>query len=143
VLSPSWDPGIGILVPYASVALLGLGTALAVACEGGMAAMEVLGVLSNILSYTRLAAIGVAKAAMALAFNILLIPLVISGNIGYVVAGWFLLVLSHMLVFVLGGLSSGIQALRLNLVEFFMKFYKGGGTKFNPFGYLRRYTQDS
>ena len=142
-LSPSWDPGIGIVFPYASVALLAAGAALAVAGEGGMAAMEVLGVLSNILSYTRLAAIGVAKAAMALGFNILLIPLVISGNVGYFIIGWIFLVICHFLVFALGGLSSGIQALRLNLVEFFMKFYKGGGTKFHPFGYLRRHTQDS
>ena len=139
-LSPSWDPGIGIVVPYASIVSLAAGTALAVWGEGGLALMEVLGALANILSYTRIAAIGVAKAAMAFAFNILLIPLVVSGNAGYMVLGWVFLVLCHMLVFVLGGLSAGIQALRLNLVEFFMKFYKGGGVKFNPFGYARRYT---
>jgi V/A-type H+-transporting ATPase subunit I len=139
-LSASWDPGIGILFPYASMVLGAAGVALAVAGEGGLALMEVLGALANILSYTRIAAIGVAKAAMAFAFNILLIPLVVSGNAGYVIVGWVFLVLCHMLVFILGGLSSGIQALRLNLVEFFMKFYKGGGIKFNPFGKVRRYT---
>jgi V/A-type H+-transporting ATPase subunit I len=142
-LSVSWDPGIGIMFPYASIILLAAGAAIAVVLEGGMAILETLGVLSNILSYTRIAAIGVAKAAMAFAFNILLIPWVISGNILMVVGGWILLVLAHMLVFILGGLSSGIQALRLNLVEFFMKFYKGGGVKFNPFGYARKYTVEN
>jgi V/A-type H+-transporting ATPase subunit I len=139
-LSPSWDPGIGIMFPYASMVLLASGAATAIASEGGFALLEVLGTLSNILSYTRLAAIGVAKAAMAFAFNLLLIPIVVSGNIVYMIGGWILLVVCHFLVFVLGGLSAGIQALRLNLVEFFMKFYKGGGVKFNPFGYVRRYT---
>ena len=138
----SLDTGVGILVPYSSLAFLGPGVVLAIAGEGGTAALEVLGALSNLLSYTRLAAIGVAKAAMAFAFNGMLLPLVTGGEIGWVIGGWFLLVLAHFLVFALGALSAGIQALRLNLVEFFMKFYKGGGIKFNPFGYVRRHTTD-
>jgi vacuolar-type H+-ATPase subunit I/STV1 len=34
----------------------------------------------------------------------------------------------------LGGISAGIQAIRLNYVEAFIKFYKGNGTRFLPFG---------
>ncbi|MBM4248710.1 MAG: V-type ATP synthase subunit I [Euryarchaeota archaeon] len=132
--APSLDPGIGILVPYASIVFLIVGVALVVAGEGAIALTEVMGVFSNILSYTRLGAIGVAKGAMAFAFNILIIPMVTGGNIGFAVFGCVLLVLAHMLVFMLGSLSSGIQALRLNLVEYFMKFFKGGGIKFIPFG---------
>jgi V/A-type H+-transporting ATPase subunit I len=141
-LAPSLDTGVGILVPWASVAFLLAGVALAVAGEGGLALLEVLGSLSNLLSYTRLAAIGVAKAAMAFAFNSMLIPLVTGGDPLWMVVGWVFLVLAHFLVFVLGALSSGIQALRLNFVEFFMKFYKGGGIKFKPFGYVRRNTTE-
>jgi len=132
--APSWDPGIGILVPFASMIFLIAGVVMVVAGEGPIALTEVMGVFSNILSYTRLGAIGVAKGAMAFAFNILIIPMVTGGNIGFAVFGCVLLVLAHMLVFMLGSLSSGIQALRLNLVEYFMKFFKGGGVKFNPFG---------
>ena len=138
----SLDTGVGILLPYSSLAFLGAGVVLAVAGEGGAAILEVLGALSNLLSYTRLAAIGVAKAAMAFAFNGMLLPLVTGGDVGWVIFGWLLLVVAHFLVFVLGAVSAGIQALRLNLVEFFMKFYKGGGIKFNPFGYVRRHTSD-
>jgi V/A-type H+-transporting ATPase subunit I len=141
--SSSWDPGIGILIPYTSVVFLAIGVSMALAGEGGMALLEVPGMFAHLLSYTRLAAIGVAKAALAFSFNIILIPLVISGNVVYIVGGWALLIAAHFLVFVLGGLSSGIQALRLNLVEFFMKFYKGGGIKFNPFGHVRKYTVDN
>ena len=34
----------------------------------------------------------------------------------------------------LGILSGGIQALRLNFVEMYTKFYKGGGKLYKPFG---------
>lgn len=142
-LSPSWDSGVGVLLPYASLALLVAGAAGAVAGEGPLALMELMGALSNILSYTRLAAIGVAKGAMAFAFNSILLPLVTGGELGAALAGWALLILAHMIVFVLGSFSSGIQALRLNYVEFFTKFFKGGGVKFRPFGYRRRYTTES
>ena len=139
-LASSWDPGLGILVPWSSVAFLASGVALAAAGEGPLALMELFSAISNILSYTRLAAIGVAKGAMAFAFNSILFPLVMGGNVGYAIFGWIFLVLAHMVVFVLGGLSAGIQALRLNFVEFFTKFHQGGGIKFNPFGSVRRYT---
>lgn len=141
-LGVSWNPGIGVLFPYSSLVMVITGLALAIAGEGGMAIMEVAGVVSNLLSYTRLAAIGIAKGAMAFAFNSILVPIALGGNIGLALVGWLLLVLAHMMVFVLGGLSSGIQALRLNLVEFFMKFFRGGGIKFNPFGRVRIYTKE-
>jgi V/A-type H+-transporting ATPase subunit I len=32
---------------------------------------------------------------------------------------------------------------RLEYVEFFGKFYEGGGEKYEPFGYVRRFTTDS
>jgi len=30
----------------------------------------------------------------------------------------------------------------LQYVEFFTKFYEGGGKKYNPFGYIRKYTEE-
>jgi len=35
-----------------------------------------------------------------------------------------------------------IQSARLNFVEFFSKFYEGGGIKFKPFGYKRIFTKE-
>ena len=43
-------------------------------------------------------------------------------------------VVAQILDFFLGGISAGIQALRLNYVEFFSKFYHGNGVPFKPFG---------
>ena len=35
-----------------------------------------------------------------------------------------------------------VQAARLNFVEFFSKFYKGGGIKYRPFSYKRVYAEE-
>ena len=42
----------------------------------------------------------------------------------------------------LGILGGGLHSIRLHYVEFFTKFYKGGGKKYNPFGMKRRFTED-
>jgi len=109
-----------------------------------MELMEVLSLLANIISYCRIAAIGVAKGAMALAFNYVVASLMFAGgNIFLIAIGIFVLVLLQLIVFSLGSLSSGIQALRLNYVEFFLKFYTGGGVDFEPLGYKRKYSMKS
>ena len=90
--------------------------------------------LANMVSYARLAGVAVAKGATASAFNSMLIPWAASGGIVGLVIGGFFLILSHLVVFVLGAISSGIQAIRLNYVEFFLKFFKGNGIRFKPFG---------
>ncbi len=61
---------------------------------------------------------------------------------GGVLAGIVVLVLGHLLVLALGVTSAGLQTLRLEYVEFFNKFYQGGGEKYNPFGYQRNYTTE-
>ena len=61
---------------------------------------------------------------------------------GGVIAGVLVLVVGHALVLGLGVTSAGLQALRLEYVEFFNKFYEGGGEKYNPFGYTRNYTTE-
>jgi V/A-type H+/Na+-transporting ATPase subunit I len=130
----------GLLVPYISVVFGVLGIIMIIIVTGGFGLVEVLEVTSHLMSYTRLAAICVAKAAMAFAFNMIGFGLILSGNIVIGLAGVILLIFMQLMVFALGALSSGIQAVRLHYVEFFMKFYKGEGIKFNPFKYVRKYT---
>jgi V/A-type H+-transporting ATPase subunit I len=45
----------------------------------------------------------------------------------------FLVVLGHAMAVALGLMEAGIQSLRLHYVEFYSKFYKGGGVAFKPF----------
>jgi V/A-type H+-transporting ATPase subunit I len=124
----------GITISLITVVLVIIGIVMFVPAEGGMAVLEIIGLAANVLSYTRLAGIAVAKGAVAVAFNVMLIPLLLSGNILFIIMGAVFLFLAHALILVLGSLAAGIQALRLNYVEFFLKFYKGNGSRFQPFG---------
>ncbi|WP_276249692.1 V-type ATP synthase subunit I [Haloarcula rara] len=138
-------------------------------------------VFVNGLSYTRLAAVLLAKAGMAFVVNLLffgvyvdskggwhfgiggmppvpegsetvmyhgyevtsiMFPGLMHSGIAGVVGGLLVLVLGHMLVLILGVTSAGLQAVRLEYVEFFGKFFEGGGKKYSPFGYERTYTTD-
>jgi V/A-type H+-transporting ATPase subunit I len=126
-----------------------LAAILLAAGEGPITVMELPTMLSNLMSYTRLAGLAIAKGAMAAAFTSLtLVAMVLNGPGGavglvLVVVGLVLFVLTQAFVFVLGVFSSSIQAIRLNYVEFFQKFYTGGGVPFVPFGRKRKYTQEA
>jgi V/A-type H+-transporting ATPase subunit I len=143
ILSPVPDASAelaGMKVSISAVALIVLGVVGLIFTEGPMALSEVIGLFTNLVSYTRLAALAVGKGAMALAFNSMLFPLIFeSGSILFIVLGALALFVTQMFfVFFLGALSAGIQAIRLNYVEFFLKFFEGGGKEFSPLRYVRR-----
>jgi len=138
ILSGMLDP-VGVLpilgygIPTISLGLvlaafLGFG-------ESPVAPLEIGGLVANMISYARLAGIGIGKAAIATAFNTLILTnLVIEHDVLSAGLGFVLLVFAQLLVFALGGISAGIQGLRLNYVESFTKFFKGNGIRFVPFG---------
>ncbi|WP_211334067.1 V-type ATP synthase subunit I [Halopiger aswanensis] len=64
-----------------------------------------------------------------------------SGTAG-LLGGLVILVVGHLVVLALGVTSAGLQAVRLEYVEFFNKFYDGGGEKYEPFGHDRTYSED-
>ncbi len=89
--------------------------------------IEFIGLIGNILSYLRIAAVGLASVYMAKLAN------EVMGMMGSVVVGIIIAVLIHALNLVLGAFSPTIHSLRLHYVEFFRKFYEGGGQPFEPF----------
>lgn len=89
--------------------------------------LEALGVVGHILSYLRLAAIGLSSVYLAEVANQLY------GALGGALVGGIVAALFHALNLALGIVSPTIQALRLHYVEFFTKFYEGGGEAFKPF----------
>lgn len=149
VLAPFPDNTLdlaGIRTSVAALALIVGGIVALPFTEGGQSVMEVIGLFTNLISYARLAALAVGKGAMAFAFNSMLLPLVFEngGGVGGILIGIggivTLAVVQLFFVFFLGALSAGIQAMRLNYVEFFLKFFEGGGTEFQPLRYERRYS---
>jgi len=72
----------------------------------------------------------------------IMFPGLVHGGVASLVGGLLILVLGHLLVLALGVTSAGLQAVRLEYYEFFSKFFDGGGTEYEPFGRVRRFTAD-
>ena len=115
-------PGIAVVI--VGVALLGASLGWLGILMGPI---EFIGLVGNILSYLRIAAIGLASVYLARVANDL------AGSLGNIVVGGIVAVLIHALNFALGAFSPTIHSLRLHYVEFFRKFYEGGGRPFEPF----------
>ena len=92
-----------------------------------MGSIEFVGVIGNILSYLRIAALGLASVFLAKVANDM------AGMVGSAIAGVVIALLIHSLNLIMGMLSPTIQSLRLQYVEFFRKFYEGGQSTFTPF----------
>ena len=104
-----------------------IGFCLVIYGAGAFGAMEVMGTVGNILSYARLMAIGMASVILAIVANEM------AGAFGIAIVGIIMAVLLHGLNIVLAMFSPSIHSIRLHLVEFFSKFYEGGGVAYKPF----------
>ena len=96
------------------------------------------GFLSDILSYSRLMALSMATGVVASVFNTL-------GNMfGTSAFGWIMLVvifaIGQVFNFAINLLGAFVHSCRLEYVEFFGKFFEGGGHQFKPLFYNTKYT---
>ncbi len=87
--------------------------------------------LSDLLSYCRLFGLALSSCAIAMAFNTLGLTL---GVAGYVV-----LVVLHVFNIGLAVLSAYVHNARLQVLEFYGKFYEGEGRLFEPVGSKTRH----
>ncbi len=107
--------------------------------EGPTALVELPGLFANLFSYLRLMALGLSGVIIAGIINqIKLDPSTIyahgfnAGALATFLIFGAIFVASHLGALALGLFESFIQSLRLQYVEFFSKFYKGGGVAFAP-----------
>jgi len=92
---------------------------------------DTIGYFSDILSYSRLLALGLATSALAFAVN--LIAELVGGTpvVGPILTVVVLLI-GHVFALVINTLGAFIHSARLQFVEFFGKFIDGTGRSFSP-----------
>ena len=105
--------------------------------SGVMSLYNVTGYLGDVLSYSRLLALGLGSAAVGMVINLLAKLVAGSGAIGIPLA-ILIFVLGHAFSIAVNLLGAFIHSLRLQYVEFFGKFYDANGRDFDP---LRNTTQ--
>ena len=98
--------------------------------SGVMSLYDITGYLSDILSYSRLLALGLATGVISSVLSIL-------GSMGGrnffgILLFFVVFLIGHTLNFAINALGAFVHAARLQYVEFFGKFYEGGGESFNP-----------
>lgn len=108
--------------------------------SGVLSLYNLTGYFSDVLSYSRLLALGLATGVIAIAVNtmagllqgpILFVPMVI------------LLIVGHTFNVVINTLGSYIHSSRLQYIEFYNRFYEGGGRSFVPFQVKTRHLEVS
>jgi V/A-type H+-transporting ATPase subunit I len=95
--------------------------------------------VGDVLSYLRLFALGLATGIIAMVVNLLADMLR-----GAPYIGWFffvvIFVIGHTFNILINGLGAFVHTLRLQYVEFFPKFFEGGGRPYRPFQKEAKYT---
>lgn len=94
---------------------------------------DLIGYFSDVVSYSRLLALGLATTVIASVVNLTatifsdMLPMI--SSVIYI----FIIVFGHIFNLMLSAFGAFIHSMRLQFVEFFPKFMIGGGRKFNPF----------
>lgn len=92
--------------------------------------ISIIETFSKVVSFIRLGAFALNHSLLFMAFFMLgkMFEGSLLGSFGSII----MIILGNALIIILEGLVVGIQALRLNLYEFFSSFYKGEGRPFKP-----------
>jgi len=105
--------------------------------KGAYALYGISGYLSDVLSYSRLLALGLATGVICNVIN-KMAGMASGGPIGFI-PFILIVVIGHAMNIGINALGAYVHTNRLQYVEFFGKFYDGGGRKFNAFSAKTKY----
>ena len=88
------------------------------------------GVFSDILSYSRILALSLSSAIIGMVMNIL--AELLQGIFIGIVMSAFVYIIGHAFNLAMGLHSAYVHDSRLQYIQFFGKFYEGGGVEFKP-----------
>lgn len=107
---------------------------------GGFGALYgFVGFASDLISYSRIMALGLTSAIIASVFNILA-TIALPSPIGFVLF-IVVVVVGHLFNLAINLIGTFVHASRLQYIEFFGKFYEDGGRKFSPLTTAEKYTK--
>lgn len=95
--------------------------------------------LGDILSYSRLFGLGLTTAVLGFVINEMAFLLTGIPIVGYIIAA-ILFIVGHMANLGINLLGGYVHTSRLQYLEFFTKFFEGGGRPFSPLAEPRKYT---
>lgn len=105
---------------------------------GGLASLyDITSYVSDLLSYSRLLALGLTTGVMAQVFNML--STMFGTNLLGIIFLIVIFIAGHAINIGLNALGSYVHTMRLQYVEMFSKFYEGGGEPFKPFSLNSKY----
>lgn len=99
--------------------------------SGVLSLYNVTSYLSDILSYSRLLALGLGTGVIASVVNIL--ATMFGFNAFGIIVLVIVFIVGHTFNIAINALGAYVHSSRLQYVEFFGKFYEGGGKRFQPF----------
>jgi len=128
--------GAGIIVLFGGRAKKGIISRL---LSGLFTLYSISGYLSDILSYSRIFALGLATGVIAMVINTIAKLLMTFGPVG-MVAAVIVVFAGHSFNIVINVLGAFVHSSRLQYIEFFGKFYESGGRTFLPLALRTKYT---
>ncbi|WP_337465162.1 V-type ATP synthase subunit I [Acidaminococcus timonensis] len=107
---------------------------------GGLLTLyNISGYLSDLLSYSRIFALGLATGVIAMVINTVAQMLWSAGPVG-ILAAILVLLAGHYFNIIINVLGAFVHSSRLQYIEFFGKFYEAGGRAFLPLALRTKFT---
>ncbi len=135
-----WSGGAAFLFGAVEIALL-RGRVLAALGRLGLGLYSLYGIsgyLGDILSYSRLVALGLGSGTVAMIVNTLAKQALAAPAVGMALAA-AIFVVGHLFNLAINLLGAFVHSCRLQYVEFFTKFYESGGRPYAPFRFAPKH----